>query len=602
LKLEKFRVEGFRSLASTDWIPITKTTIFTGQNDGGKTSALDALALLLEKKAVPDRRDFTITQGDEAPAEKMTIEGNFNLAEDDRKELQTPSSQILIRREFNFSSGESSYVFKTMVHKDGRFRRNLSEVPINELTALASEFGIILSSKKLKDLVVKEIREWVSQQDLVEGWLALPRTLVDRMPEVKVFESADALNPEHEINSTLRNSFSARVRSEEYSGKLGEISQQIEKEMRQDLEILLPIIKKYCGDVSDVDIRPQFDYTSGFRTSRLLLRTAAGPPIDLDKEGEGRRRKITLAVYEWREQIFASEPTTGDPEQLILAFDEPDTHLDYLSQRKVFEIIKKIGQQARINIIVCTHSLNLIDRIPLTDVVHFELEAGKTRTNTIKSESPELNDLFMYQISDSMGLRNSVMLNERCFLVVEGLTEMGALPVLFTLRFGFSPQGGGVRIVNGEGGVGARLFSKFLNDHKRNVLFMVDNDTKTHGQGKYFSPDSMTADGIDLKTQVYFVGNKEFEDAFADEIYLRAAEMYWPKHDGSHWQMDEFSSLRAKADFSEEVMTLIRKSIKHPISKPDVGYHLAKSIRDPKEIPTQILNCIDQAFRLANSD
>jgi len=135
----------------------------------------------------------------------------------------------------------------------------------------------------------------------------------------------------------------------------------------------------------------------------------------------------------------------------------PDTHLDYLSQRKVFEIIKKIAQQDGVNAIVCTHSLKLIDRIPLTDVIHFELEGGTTRINAIEAESPELTELFLYQISDSMGLHNSVMLNERCFLVIEGLTEMGALPVLFRLRFGFSPQAADVRIVNGEGGVGVRF-------------------------------------------------------------------------------------------------------------------------------------------------
>src|SRR5438093_13011266 len=119
---------------------------------------------------------------------------------------------------------------------------------------------------------------------------------------------------------------------EAYSGKLTEISKQIEKEMRQDLEILMPIIKKYCPDVHEVGINPQFDYTSGFRTSRLLLRRDRGPPIDLEKEGEGRRRKITLAVYEWGEKIFSSQQTGGGSEALILAFDDPAQTRDSLSQ------------------------------------------------------------------------------------------------------------------------------------------------------------------------------------------------------------------------------------------------------------------------------
>ena len=43
------------------------------------------------------------------------------------------------------------------------------------------------------------------------------------------------------------------------------------------------------------------------------------------KEGEGRKRRITLAIYEWHEKIL-SDLT----EEKIVAFDEPDTYLDYI--------------------------------------------------------------------------------------------------------------------------------------------------------------------------------------------------------------------------------------------------------------------------------
>lgn len=598
MKVERFRVEGFRCLVSTDWIPIKKTTIFTGQNDGGKTSALDALSMLLDKNSEPDESDYTITQDGASAVEKCIVEGIFALTFDDGQILGTSGTELHLRREFA-RSDLSKYLYKTMVHQDARFQRDLKEVPISELIALASEFGINLTDKRRKDPIVIEIRAWLAQQQLVEGWMEPPKELLERMPQIKVFESAEALDPEQEINSTLKNSFSTRIGGEAYSGKLIEISQQIEKEMRQDLDILMPIIKKYCPDVHEVGVSPQFDYTSGFKTSKLLLKRDKGPPIDLEKEGEGRRRKITLAVYEWREQIFSSQAGVGS-RQLILGFDEPDTHLDYLSQRKVFDIIKKIAQQEGVNAIVCTHSLNLIDRIPLTDVIHFELEGGKTRINTIEAESPELTDLFLYQISDSMGLHNSVMLNERCFLVTEGLTEMGALPVLFKLRFGLSPQGAGIRIANGEGGVGTKLFAKFLNDQKRNVLFMVDTDARTNKRGRHFTGESLAGDGIDLDKQVYFVGSKEFEDVFPDEIYLRAAKLFWAKSDGSEWKIEEFSKLRSSQDFSAEVVALIRRSVRKTTNKPQIGFDLAKSLNDSSEIPPQLLSCIEHAYNLAN--
>jgi len=295
------------------------------------------------------------------------------------------------------------------------------------------------------------------------------------------------------------------------------------------------------------------------------------------------------------------QPTTS--RQVIAAFDEPDTHLDYISQRKIFDIIKRISVKEGLNVIVSTHSLNLIDRIPLTDVIHFVLGSnGRTALNILKTEDQQLLDLFMYQISDSMGLRNSVMLNERCFLIIEGLTEITSLPILFQVKYKFSPQAGGIRILNGEGGMGARAFAKFLNQNKRNVIFMVDTDTQTSPKSRNFTSASLVSDGFDVNRQVHFVGNVEYEDAFSDEIYLRTAQSSWPKADGTSWRLQEFQDLRGSADFADALLALIRNQTRKMITKPEVGYFVAKSITEVSEIPGTIMSALEHAYNLANAD
>ena len=67
----------------------------------------------------------------------------------------------------------------------------------------------------------------------------------------------------------------------------------------------------------------------------------------------------------------------------------------------------------------------------------------------------------MYEISKNMGLRNCVMLHERCFLAIEGSTEMAALPVLCYKKFGMPLQSAGICLINGEGTLGARMLVKF---------------------------------------------------------------------------------------------------------------------------------------------
>jgi energy-coupling factor transporter ATP-binding protein EcfA2 len=373
--------------------------------------------------------------------------------------------------------------------------------------------------------------------------------------------------------------------------------------MLRDLDIFLPILRVYCPDVTSINIRPTFDFSNGFRTSKLLLTQSSGSEIDLTKLGQGRRRRITLAVYEWTEQLITQQEGPTPFEQTIVAFDEPDTHLDYTQQRKIFDIIKRISSKDDTNVIVCTHSLNLIDRIPITDIVHFRLEGGITRTSVITTDDPDLTDLFLYQISETMGLRNSAILNERCFLVVEGPTEVWSLPVLFKLKFGYLPQAAGIKILDGESGIGARLFAKFLsNNLGRNVIFLVDTDTTLSPHQRHFTREALIEDGYNLETQVHFVGAKEYEDAFTDETYLRAANTFWPKADGSEWNISEFQRLRGEDDFCDELMALIRRQTRSNVSKPKVGKQVAQSLGRLEDIPSEIDRCLQHAHDLANRD
>ena len=306
-----------------------------------------------------------------------------------------------------------------------------------------------------------------------------------------------------------------------------------------------------------------------------------------------------MGVYEWREKIF-TKPANGEQQiDLILAFDEPDTHLDYISQRKILDIIKRIAEQERNSVIITTHSLNLIDRVSITDIVHLKLIDNSTHVEMLKTEDPELIDMFLYQISDNMGLKNSIMLNERCFLIVEGETEMYSLPVLYRKLFPYCLQAGGIRLLNGEGCGGVRSLAKFLNDNMRKVIFLVDNDTRANPKNRIFTPEKLTLDGFDINSQVFFIGKEEYEDAFSDEQYLKAASAFWKKHDGSEWKIEEFTELRNLDDFSDRLLRLIRRETHSNTTKRQIGLCLAKSIEHGEEIPASIQICLNKANELS---
>jgi len=471
LKLSSFRATGCRCLESISWIPFKDLIILTGPNDGGKTTILDAIGIFLDRRALPEQEDYTFING-QSQCDQIILEGIFRLSSAEQEELgYVVEEEIHIRKICNRADGRIIYQYETEIHSDSRLHRDLNSITATELRELADEFGIELSDRRNKSIIVSHFREWLKDQPLEEGYLELSSDILNMFPEIKIFRSSRTLDPESEINSTLQNSFSTRIRSERYSGRLEDIETEIQAEMREDLTEFVEILKTYCPDISTIQIDPYFDFSRGFQPSRLLLRKGDGPPIELDKEGEGRKRRITLAVYEWREKIFAEPEPEDRPIDLILAFDEPDTHLDYISQRTILDIIRRISEHERNNVIICTHSLNLIDRLPITDIVHIKLIDDRTHIEILQTDNPELIDIFLYNISDSMGLKNSIMLNERLFFLVEGETEIYALPVIYQKLYDYSLQAGGIRLLNGGGCGGVRTLAKFLNDNRRNVLF-----------------------------------------------------------------------------------------------------------------------------------
>lgn len=602
MRLTAFASNNYRSLVDTGMIPVNKITILTGQNDGGKTSLLDAISVFLDQKAQPEQTDYTFKPGSTGEQEQaITLTAQLDISEDEKKILNKyakfDADSVMISRKYT-TTGPSPYEYLAKAHPDPRLRKDLSTYKNEELVALASELGIPLTDKRSKELNLLAFADWISSQTLTEVWTELPRDILESFPDIQRFASSEALDPEAEISDTLRASFSEKIKGEEYTGPMKGVVDKIEKEMKEEVQDLIPLIKSYTSGVEQVEVVPLFDFSSGFRTSKLQLRRSQGQLIDLEKGGEGQKRRITLAVWDWRLKVF-QRASAQEGGELILAFDEPDTHLDYISQRKIFDKIRQISEQPKITVIVCTHSLNLIDRVPFTNIVHFELDgANRTTVNTLKVEDPELVDLFTYQISDNMGLKNSIMLNERCFLIIEGLTENHALPVLFHKMYNLSLQAAGIRLLNGEGGGGVRQLAKFLHKNHRKVVFMVDNDVKQSPAGRYFTSSSFKEDGVDEATQVFFIGQKEFEDAFSDDAWAQAANVAWPKKAGAVWAPQDFAALRS-GDFAEKVRAIICKEMKRDVSKPELGLSLAKAV-NISSVPTEIASCLKRAYEIAN--
>lgn len=611
MELTGFQAVNFRSLVDNGWIELSDLSIFTGENDGGKTATLDALEIFLNPKGAPTLDDYwtsgTSAQMDTTPdLPPITLQARFHLRDNERAILSAiwglDEESIEILRVFTYGEPPPSYLLRAETYNDERFRKPLDDCTIPELKTLAESLGIDILGANLKQEHVDRIREWLREQPLIETEVELPDGLVKQLPEFQLFSSESALNPESEIKRILTTQFRELISSDKYTGPISEIENDIEEDLNLSLTHLGPIVKRYSEYIDAVSIRPQFNFASGLSTTQLQLSRDDGSRVLLDNSGAGQRRRLSLAVYEWSQEIFKNRDQAA--RQIIMAFDEPDTHLDYKSQREIFDVIRHFADLPAMQVIICTHSLNLIERVPIDRIVHFRIMIPERRTSTevLQISDHETTELFMYELSVNMGLRNSIMLHERCFMAIEGQTELQAIPVLFHKLFNMPLQSAGICLINGENNYGARMVTKFLNSNRKEVVFLVDTEAQsTPGTKRQFTPAKFIADGIDEGSQVFYVGDQEFEDSFSNDVWVRFANQYYPKTSGDSWEADDFEALRTKSKFSREIQEVLKNEagLQYIPPKPDIGYHLSRTVtRD--EIPQQIIDCLTEANSRAN--
>lgn len=607
MHLKAIRVSGYRSLADIGWIPITDITVLTGVNDGGKTAFLSAVRELFDQRLGVSFQDYTKLL-DDTVAQEICIEAKLILDEVEQKDLKESiplfeeylfgDNTVFLRKFVTADPPQGLQQIKKLCFPDERIEKVIIRPPqrVAEITSLCEEHGIDISGCTNNEQRIEVIKQWRQGQSLVEKWVEVPNVLRQVLPLVEVFSSESALNPVNEINKHLKAYFPELLRREEYGSRIEEIQEQITTELYHEVQKITPAVKRFLPEIEDVVIRPQYTFDSGLGPCSLELKRKGGQPVDLTVSGAGLKRRLSLAVMEWSKDLLSAR--SEQSRSLILIFDEPDSHLDYLQQRRLFELIKQYAQLPGVQVIVATHSLNLIDKVPLQNINHFRLKSSyltEVERFTIEDASMdelEAQNLFLYGISQSMGLKNSILLNEKCFLVVEGDTEMQALPVLFYKLYEIQILAAGICLINGEGNDGVRKIAKHLHKMHRNLLFLLDKDAEI------FNPDSLIRDGFDIDTQVHYIGTKEFEDAFSDAIWARTANKYWPKVDGSRWTEKEFSALRnSSGKFSEELSKMLGRLSRKSARKKDMGYYIALEVNSD-EIPESIKNCFKKALEL----
>jgi hypothetical protein len=156
----------------------------------------------------------------------------------------------------------------------------------------------------------------------------------------------------------------------------------------------------------------------------------------------------------------------------------------------------------------------------------------------------------------------------------------------------------GIRLVNIEGKGGRKGLLKLLGKNRQGItLSLLDLDTDLVLELE----NAGSEQGI-LNRHIFYVGEREFEDAFADEVLCTCLEGVWPRADGTSWVSEHLQPLRQNADkkFSDALLGLVYQSVETgPECKKHVlGVELAKCC-PIEHIPESIIDLFERSREIA---
>jgi len=601
VKLKSVSICGFRSIRELPDLALGTPTVLAGHNDAGKSAIIHAILFLLDGYSLTESdrtyesdADGTVStepDGSLKRVDETYVIGTFVLDESERETFGTSTIQV---RRIARNGGKATLEVMRSVPSDERLR-GLEALTIPQLVDRLDTLGLDTSKANKADYL-ERLETAADSASRSDEWIPADGALNKALPAGRRFDATSAVDAEIAIKDTLTTAYRGHLESDTLQGRVRTIETELEELLVVDAEAIRQHIMEKVSDIGAVKIKPAVSFTStnGLKSTDITVHNRAGESIDLQLSGAGRARRVALAIWEYNAVLLAQSG-----EDVVLLYDEPDTHLDYGHQRELMTLIHEQTQNPKVTVVIASHSMNLIDGTDISDVVHVKHEKRRTVIERLADDTQVGEHLGA--IAASVGLRNTVLLHERLFVGVEGESEARALPVLFKLATGRHLESCGIAVWPCGNNEGARHFAGFLHTHRRNVVFLVDEDSRQNAR-HVFSPAKLQAAGLDPATQCLYIGDpSEIEEVFTDEQWAAAANRSWPRDDNETrpWSAADFTGHRG-GKFSKDILEMIRtEATTAPTGKPDMLVGLALSLKSAKDVPQDLREKFEHLVTLA---
>lgn len=575
MKIKKLEIDGFRCFQNLKISFEDDITMIVGENDAGKSSLVDCLKIITQDKLV-ELDDFNY----DTDIISMSIEiENFVFYKTYRRDGENieqlpmeakPSKSFLIRN-------------KAELGADGFDITN----PTNDekIRSIARIFGLTVRSNSnignLKRSVLEKIEEYLADTSLKIENAQFPKFNNIQL-DGRHFENVSSFFREVFLKDKQSDIWQEKINEkttiEDFiKGKLDSYSEEISEKMT-DWGIKNKI-KIFLKDLTDIKIEPVYQ-ARNLNIDAKVKFLENNKEINLQKKGDGTKRRITMALLEFKKD----EDKLEDDETTIYLLDEPDTHLHVSAQIELLETLQGFAQSGD-QVILTTHSPFLINAVKPEQI---RLLRSNTQNLTEVRDFRQHDDIPVSVLQD-MGVENIYLFFARTLIIVEGQTEESFIKRYFRRVANRTLSSSLIRIINVEGIKNIPGFARGILEvhNSENILVVFDNDASEDVR------ELIDALGID-ENQKYVIGNKEFEDAFSDDVLFQCWKDYYHKVHSqdcpSDWSIENIQRVRQECSeqnlkFSKKIKRLNAGGKK--MTKPIFGTALAEFVSE-EHLPSRL--------------
>lgn len=609
MRLISLSVRNFRCLKDVRDVPIHDLTVLIGENDSGKSTILDAIDLVLSKRN-PTHDDYHAYL-EQPRAAEIAVELVFEFAEGEEK----PDPAYLdgdgcLRYRATWRSGPPTFEVMGVRYANSILNQDFTKLKAGEFDGILDQLGIETSSKRNAEVRLQLLEGYLEQERPAKesAWVEVKGQIDRFLPRFERFSSADYENPEAMIRKTLQAVVEAQVYEKDEDGakqviqSLSEIAGQWKSRLDEKVGELLGFIRQYNDEIVAVSVDPTIDFAKSFQGVTLRLQGQTGS-YPIANKGDGTKRRLFMSILDWDRKVMLET----DAKPVIRGYDEPDANLHYEAQRRMYYSLRDLTQSsAKIQAVICTHSLTMIDRAPARNINLLSRDDdGGCQVSYLQTDADKVIEQFLADMSRSMGISNSMIFYERCFVFVEGPTEYEALPFICANLAQTTLVEDGIRVHNLGGCGNWEPFVKLMARNKRDLmLFLLDSDCNDPASGCKLNQRSLTKLGFSeqyMKEHAVYIGTKEFEDAFPSHIIVRVLNDHWPKASGEPWNTSEVDSWRSAKKFSDAIAKAVYEQGREEddrFSKERFGLELGR-ICTSDEAPKPLLKLFDLARQIA---